>query len=147
MVFDTAGQERFKTMASTFYKGTAGVLLVYAINDNKTFGEVEKWISEIRDQTDPSCCIILVGNKSDKEPQRQVTRMDGEELARKHNCGFFETSAMTGSQVSDAFEALARKMAKVVLANRSAEPEQKPKKNKSFAVENLPEKNESGCSC
>eukprot|EP01105_Mastigella_eilhardi_P003955 TRINITY_DN1520_c0_g1_i2.p1 TRINITY_DN1520_c0_g1~~TRINITY_DN1520_c0_g1_i2.p1 ORF type:complete len:166 (-),score=47.11 TRINITY_DN1520_c0_g1_i2:293-790(-) len=90
-VWDTAGQEKFRTITSTFYRGAQAVVVVYDIADSSTFKNVPNWMSSVT-----AYCrdvgVILVGNKTDLESQRQVPREQGEEYARKNNMEFAETS-------------------------------------------------------
>lgn len=93
-IWDTAGQERFKTITETYYKGAAGVVLVYSVTEKKTFASLENWIKQINQSQPESMCKIIVGNKADcKEGERQVSRAEGEALAKKYGVPFIESSA------------------------------------------------------
>lgn len=139
MIFDTAGQERYKTIATTFYKGALGVLLVYAVNERKSFLEVEKWISEIRNYADEKIVVVLAGNKSDLEGEREVQKAEGKELAEKYGFPFGECSAMKGYHVTELFQRLASEVAKnMKFLNRNKETAQLTKGNS----KNSEEKNE-----
>lgn len=73
-IWDTAGQQRFKTMTETYYKGAAGVVLVYSITDRKTFNNIESWLKQINESQPQNMAKIIVGNKSDcSDKDRQVT--------------------------------------------------------------------------
>ena len=80
-LWDTAGQERFRTLTASYYRGAQGIIIVYDVTDRETFDNVRTWISEIEKYSQAGVCKILVGNKSDMEDTRQVTREEGEELA------------------------------------------------------------------
>ncbi|KER24041.1 hypothetical protein T265_14505 [Opisthorchis viverrini] len=104
------GQERFQCVTRSYYRGAAGALVVYDVNDRGSFNSVRKWISSVRDLALPNICIILVGNKVDlAEESRQVTELEARECAEENGaCAFFETSAKTGRNVSEAFISAAR---------------------------------------
>ena len=69
-IWDTAGQDRYRAIASTYYKGAVGALLVYDITKQKSFEGVDKWLSELRDHGAENICTMLVGNKSDLAKDR-----------------------------------------------------------------------------
>lgn len=81
-IWDTAGQERYRSITNAYYKGSKGALVVYDITRKTTFENVDKWISDLRRNSDPEIMIILVGNKSDLYSDRQVTTHEGEEKAK-----------------------------------------------------------------
>ena len=72
-IWDTAGQESFKSITKIFYKGAHCVVLAYDITRYSTFENLENWFEEVRCQADPDVIIILVGNMKDKSAQREVT--------------------------------------------------------------------------
>ena len=102
-ISDTAGQERFKSIASNYTKKADGVILVYDITSQKSFMDVDNWFAEINkgENTKP---IILIGNKSDMEEKRQVSVQEGMDLAKKYGKGinFYETSCKTGDNIEKA---------------------------------------------
>ena len=103
-ISDTAGQERFKSIASNYMKKANGILLVYDITDNETFQNITKWADEINTNKENSKPVLLIGNKSDIIEGRKVGKKEGEDLA-KNCCGgikFYETSCKTGDNVENA---------------------------------------------
>ncbi|TGZ63086.1 hypothetical protein CRM22_007082 [Opisthorchis felineus] len=77
-IWDTAGQERFQCVTRSYYRGAAGALVVYDVNDRGSFNSVRKWMSSVRDLALPNICIILVGNKVDlAEESRQQSDLRG----------------------------------------------------------------------
>jgi len=102
-IWDTAGQERYNSMMSTYYRKAKGAVLVYDISDPKSLGAIDRWKSELQDQGDPDLLMMLVGNKSDLEGKRKVSRTEGVQYAGRHGMLFEETSAKTGSNVQKAF--------------------------------------------
>lgn len=69
-IWDTAGQERFKNITQTYYKGAAGIILVYAINNIESFRNLNSWIRQIENTSNEDSTIILLGAKSDLSPDR-----------------------------------------------------------------------------
>jgi len=108
-VFDTAGQEKFRTITSSYYRGAAGALLVYDISNQVSFDAVNGWFEDITHYLE-GVPLIIVGHKTDLEKNRVVSTAQGEELAKKLNAPFFEASAKTGEGVDELFFALTRMM-------------------------------------
>lgn len=102
-IWDTAGQESFRSITRSYYRGAAGALLVYDITRRDTFEHLGRWLEEARQNASQSMVIMLIGNKSDLEHRRQVKTVEGEQFAREHGLIFLETSAKTSSNVEDAF--------------------------------------------
>lgn len=69
-IWDTAGQERFKNITQTYYKGAAGIILVYAINNIESFRNLNSWIRQIENTSNEDSTVILLGAKSDLSPDR-----------------------------------------------------------------------------
>ena len=109
-IWDTAGQESFRSITRSYYRGAAGALLVYDITRRETFNHLTRWLDEARQNANPSMVIMLIGNKSDLDHRRQVTREEGEKFARDHGLIFLETSAKTSSNVEEAFHNTAQKI-------------------------------------
>ena len=71
-IWDTAGQDRFKTITSSYYRGAHGIIVTYDINDRDSFAKVSEWMSEVDKHSDKNISRILVGNKKDLEDQREI---------------------------------------------------------------------------
>lgn len=106
-IWDTAGQERFRSLAPMYYHNADAAILVYAINDEKTFSDLEGWVEELQRNMNPMPLLWVVGNKSDLEAERQVTCRQADEYAQKIGGEFLETSAKSGQNVSELFETIA----------------------------------------
>lgn len=106
-IWDTAGQESFRSITRGYYRSAAAALLVYDITNLQSFRNVTKWLEEARMYGNPNLEIILVGNKSDLEIERKVTYDEGAALARSHGLQFLEVSAKTANKVEDAFKQVA----------------------------------------
>eukprot|EP00179_Madagascaria_erythrocladioides_P022233 CAMPEP_0198335584 /NCGR_PEP_ID=MMETSP1450-20131203/20409_1 /TAXON_ID=753684 ORGANISM="Madagascaria erythrocladiodes, Strain CCMP3234" /NCGR_SAMPLE_ID=MMETSP1450 /ASSEMBLY_ACC=CAM_ASM_001115 /LENGTH=407 /DNA_ID=CAMNT_0044040261 /DNA_START=233 /DNA_END=1455 /DNA_ORIENTATION=- len=102
-IWDTAGQESFRSITRSYYRGAAGALLVYDITRKETFEHLLSWLEDARAHSNSNMTIILVGNKSDLEHRREVSRESGEQFAKEHGLLFLETSAKSNSNVEDTF--------------------------------------------
>ena len=105
-LWDTAGQEKYRSITSSYYKGAQGCLLVYDITRKATFENIDKWYSELKSGADNDINAILVGNKCDLENERQVTVEEAQKKAKLFNMAFMETSALNGTNVEKAFNEL-----------------------------------------
>lgn len=107
---DTAGQERFRTLTPSYYRGAQGVILVYDVTRRDTFVKLDNWLNELETYCTRNDIVnMLVGNKIDKE-NREVDRNEGLKFARKHSMLFIEASAKTCDGVQCAFEELVEKI-------------------------------------
>ena len=111
-IWDTAGQDRFRTIIKSYYRGSNGIIVVYDITDRDTFEQVQYWMGEIDAHASPDVCRILVGNKSDLSDSRVVTQEEGAALARQYGIPFIETSAKDSSHVEDMFITMAKTLKK-----------------------------------
>eukprot|EP00331_Platyophrya_macrostoma_P003503 CAMPEP_0176424454 /NCGR_PEP_ID=MMETSP0127-20121128/10845_1 /TAXON_ID=938130 /ORGANISM="Platyophrya macrostoma, Strain WH" /LENGTH=213 /DNA_ID=CAMNT_0017805511 /DNA_START=32 /DNA_END=673 /DNA_ORIENTATION=+ len=107
-IWDTAGQDRFRTITCSYYKGAQGIMIVYDITDKESFDSVKGWMSEIEKYAQENVIKILVGNKSDMGDKRRVTFEEGQEFARQNGMSFFETSAKSSTNVDLAFQTIAK---------------------------------------
>lgn len=105
-IWDTAGQERYKSITSAYYKGAQGAFIVYDITRLKTFDNVDKWINDLKANTSEEISILLLGNKSDLQENREVSKEQGESKAQQFDIGFLETSALNGDNIDTAFQKL-----------------------------------------
>ncbi|KCV70838.1 Ras-like protein Rab-2A [Fonticula alba] len=103
-IWDTAGQESFRSITRSYYRGAAGALLVYDITRRETFNHLASWLEDARQHSNSQMTIMLIGNKSDLESRRAVPREEGEAFARQHGLFFLETSAKTAANVETAFQ-------------------------------------------
>ncbi|KYM82393.1 Ras-related protein Rab-2 [Atta colombica] len=102
-IWDTAGQEAFRSITRSYYRGAAGALLVYDITRRETFNHLTTWLEDARQHSNSNMVIMLIGNKSDLDNRREVRREEGEAFAREHGLVFMETSAKTAANVEEAF--------------------------------------------
>lgn len=114
-----AGQERFKTITSSYYRGAHGVMIVYDIANKETFSNLNKWLNEVETYANEGVLMILVGNKTDLNSQRQVSTECGAEWAALNDMPFIETSAKNSTNVTEAFTMLAELVNKHVKDNHA----------------------------
>jgi Ras-related protein Rab-2A len=109
-IWDTAGQESFRSITRSYYRGAAGALLVYDITRRETFNHLGRWLEEARQNGNQNMTIMLIGNKCDLEHKRQVSKEEGERFAQQHGLMFLETSAKTAENVEESFHKPAKKI-------------------------------------
>lgn len=105
-IWDTAGQERYRSITSAYYRGAVGALLVYDIAKMHSFESVERWLNELREHAEAGLVVLLVGNKTDLEDQRQVRTELAQDFAAARELSFIETSALGAHNVEAAFAQL-----------------------------------------
>ena len=112
-IWDTAGMERYRSITNAYYKGAKGVIVLYDICRKKSFENVDKWIDDFKSKADDDAVIILIGNKSDLDEKREVSKEEAESKAQKNKFGFMETSAKDNNNVQKAFETLFHEIVKI----------------------------------
>jgi len=104
--FDTAGQERFRTLTSGYYTNTTAAILVYDVTDDQSYTELPNWIRGVaRYSKDP--VLLILGNKTDLG-QSKIDAEEAQNLADANRCKFFEVSAKDGTNIDQAFDYLVR---------------------------------------
>ena len=112
-LWDTAGQDRYRTIAKNYYKGSHGILLLYDITKENSFENKREWVQNIREEVYEKAIIFLIGNKIDKKDERKITTEQGQKLAAEYNLPFFEASAKSGENVEEIFKNLYLKISEV----------------------------------
>ena len=105
---------RYRAITSAYYRGAVGALVVYDITRDGTFENVEVWLKELREHTDSSIEIMLVGNKADLRHLRAVPTEDGQGFAEREGLYFIETSALESTNVDNAFNQILAQIYRVV---------------------------------
>ena len=110
-IWDTAGQDRFRTITRGYYRGSHGIFLIYDVTSKKSFKSINYWIGQISQSVSTDTIVILIANKADIESEeRVITRKQGEELAKKKGLYYMECSAKTNTNVSESFNLLVDKI-------------------------------------
>ena len=99
-LWDTASQE---VLSPVYYRGAAGVVLVYDVTQETSFNGVERWVRDLREQTDASTVVLLVGTECHRKHLRAVSISDGEDCAARNGFLFAETSPPDPSRLQTAF--------------------------------------------
>ncbi|XP_076841951.1 EF-hand calcium-binding domain-containing protein 4B isoform X2 [Brachyhypopomus gauderio] len=107
-MWDTAGQERYRSITKQFFRKADGVVVMYDITNEQTFTAVRSWLASVQEGAGEHIPIMLLGNKTDLEGQREVQLRAGDRVAKDSQMLFFECSALSGQCVTEAMVQLAR---------------------------------------
>ncbi|KAI8873836.1 ras-domain-containing protein [Ramicandelaber brevisporus] len=130
MIWDTSGQDRFRTVIKACYRGTHGFIVAFSLADRESFQHLEQWLKDVDDGADAqyrgrTFARLLVGNKSDLVGERQVSYEEALQFANDHGMTYIETSAKDSTGVNEAFERLAKDMvSNVIKTNNLNKPDQ-----------------------
>ena len=102
-IWDTAGQENFRSITRAYYKNSVCALVVYDITNRQSFENVKAWIEDCKSQSPSTILMALVGNKIDLDSSRAVSTEEGEDFANMNGMPFFETSAKSGENIDSIF--------------------------------------------
>ena len=102
-IWDSAGQEKFRSLIPNYIRGSSLVFIVYDITNKKSFANIASWLNECREMCYKDILICLVGNKTDLESSRVVTKEQGQKFADDNGLLFFETSAQDGTNIEALF--------------------------------------------
>ena len=96
-IWDTCGQELYRSLITNFYRNSSLAIIVYAVNSKDSFENIEMWLRELRTHSNPDAKVFLIGNKIDLENERKITKEQGESFAKSNKLNLFiESSAKTG---------------------------------------------------
>ena len=113
-LWDTAGQEEFRSISRGYYKSAVCGLVVYDITNRDSYEHISSWVEDCLAQSPKTVFMVLVGNKSDLNEQRKVTFEEGQQMAKNNNMLFYETSAKSGLNVDKVFEDSAKEIHKKI---------------------------------
>lgn len=148
-VWDTAGQESFRSITRSYYRGASGALLVFDTTYRPSFQHLETWLNDLKSYGDPNLVIVLVGNKSDlitttSEPDsnsspRQVSIQEAKQWADDHDLQYIETSAKTGENVEEAFASVAKQIHQLGYLDQPTNSKSNPRStiHSSFPIHSL----------
>ena len=147
-IWDTCGQEIYKSLISNFYRNSSLAVLIYAIDNKESFNHAENWLNDLKSQANPDVRIFLVGNKADLEDDRKVPKEDGERYKEEQHLDLFmETSAKTGHNARNVLVEAAKILYKDYLKfdENNKNDENKLKINKGQALIKKDKKEKAGC--
>ena len=110
-IWDTAGQERFRSITKSIYRNANGVLFIYDVTKKDTFNNIKNWIKDL-ENFENDIKSIIIGNKIDLDDKREVNKNDLEELAKKYNMPFIETSAKNNINIEECFDLMVNEILK-----------------------------------
>ena len=116
-IWDTAGQETFRSITRAYYKNSVCACMVYDITNRNSFQNIKSWLEDCKKQSPKTVFLVLIGNKTDLEEKRQVTYEEGAAFAEKRGLLFFETSAKTGQNIEEIFVKSSNEIAKRISEN------------------------------
>ncbi|KAM9985084.1 hypothetical protein ACTFIY_009502 [Dictyostelium cf. discoideum] len=116
-IWDTAGQEKFRSITRAYYRGAVCAMIVYDITRRDSFESLNSWLTDCRKFSSCDVTTVLIGNKADLEANRQVSTSEAKEFAEKNGLMFFETSAKTALNVDEAFEKSTEQILKKLESN------------------------------
>ena len=106
VLFDTAGQERYRAISLNSIKSADGIILMFDLTDQKSYDEISNWVENIKQIQEEDYPMILVGNKCDLEKERIISNEEGIELSKKFNLQFFEVSNKTNKNIEESGNAI-----------------------------------------
>ena len=109
-LWDTAGQEKFKTITRTYFKGAHGAIIVYDITNRSSYNNVHSWVQDVEKYSTLGITKLLIGNKWDDTTNRKVTYEEGTEISDMYKMQFIETSAKSNTNIKEAFNTLTQLM-------------------------------------
>ena len=121
VIWDTAGQERFHTIVRSYYRLSLGIIVVFDITSRASFDNVPRWLRDARQDADPQCQVLLVGNKRDLFENRQVSEDEAMKFAEENQIKYIETSAKNDENVKEAFLMLAEDIYKKMVTGQLQE--------------------------
>ena len=101
-VWDTAGEERYRSITNAYYRGAEGILIVFDLTNEESFKSIQNWINEVTVFTGKDVIIICLGNKCDLK--KEISKNTIDEFKKKTNLEIFNVSAKTGEGVEEAFK-------------------------------------------
>ncbi len=110
-IWDTCGQEAYRSLITSFYRNSSLAILVYSIDNINSYNNIESWLNEIKSQANPEIKIFLIGNKTDLENERQISKEEAQRFSSDHIFNYFiETSAKTGFNAQSVFIRAAKEL-------------------------------------
>ena len=103
-IWDTCGQELYRSLITNFYRNSSLAIIVYTVTDRQSFDNIDLWYKELRTHSNPNVKVFLIGNKIDLDDQRKVKTEEGQRYAEQYKLNkFVETSAKSGFNAKNIF--------------------------------------------
>ena len=135
-IWDTAGQEQYRSLTKIFYKDATAAILVYDITRKKSFDEIKNyWYKQLLECAPSDIVVGLAGNKADLFDREQVSEEEAKEFAKEIKAIFRLTSAMTASGIDELFSAVGKKILDPNYDDEDVEPESMPEPTPKKTVE------------
>lgn len=129
-IWDTCGQEKFRSITRQYYRGTNGVLLIFDLTCKETLSKLNLWLDDIKKEIDDDCAIFLIGNKMDIKDRDLTISEEAKKYALKNKIHYLEVSAKTGKGIYTMFEKLGKKMIRMIKDERKKNEEGGPNNSK-----------------
>jgi len=143
-LWDTAGQERFRSLIPSYIRDSSVAMIVYDITNQNSFKSISKWVEDVREERGNDVVIMLVGNKSDLQDQRQITTTQGEEKSKELSVMFMETSAKSGENIKQLFRTVATNLPGMDEQNQRTKEEEE---NVNLKKEDKKSEEQGWCAC
>ena len=146
-IWDTAGQERFRSLASNYINNAHGFIFIYDITDLDSFNHVINWVDMALGKNPKTVVNFLVGNKSDNDEERKVSKEEAKNLAKEKNLFFLETSARNNDNIQKLFYFFLFELIKYYKVNQYQESEKivlKQENSEEISVKRI---DENKCKC
>ena len=146
-IFDTAGQEAYRSLITQYYKKSALVMIVYSIDSKNTFNNIPSWIRNVRDHCNPDVKLFLIGNKADLEEEREIEFNDAKNFAKENGFDYVkETSAKNGLNAKEVFIEAAKILYMEYNKYKNIEGNDNKKEiPKKIEINKQPKRNNGGC--
>ena len=109
-IWDTAGQDRYKSITKSYVRGANGIILIFDVTNQKSFEGIENWIKQVKEQVSSKVCVALVANKIDDKENREVSEENGMKLAKENGYPYYEASAKEGINIEECFDNLIKQI-------------------------------------
>ena len=144
-IWDTTGQERFKTLTSQYYNGADGALLIFDITSKMTFDRISFWMNELNEKKKLNeLGLLLIGNKIDLNDKRKVDKEEAETFAKENNINYYETSAFKNININEVIQDIAKQCLNIIKKNEEKNF-QFSLHEKKMVIENIGENKKKGC--
>ena len=149
LFYDTAGQEKYRSIAFNLMKGAEGIILMYDVTKRSTFEAITDWVQSIKEAKGENVPVVLIGNKCDLNEEREIDKEEGENEAKKNGFLFFETSNKDGTNVEEAVLALISKVVELRKNQKknpqSGEIDKNQEKGEKLEIKKTKKKNKKHC--